>query len=64
MYKFIHLHMNVYIIIINEKIFTFHHTIRQKCLTCLHLSVLCIYNLHNNYNTLVPYNRKFNEEKF
>jgi hypothetical protein len=28
-----------------------------------HISVLCIYNLHNNCNTLVPYNRKFNENK-
>jgi hypothetical protein len=32
----------------------FHHTIRQTCLTCLHLSMLCIYNLQNNYNYLVP----------
>jgi hypothetical protein len=55
--------MNVFIIIINEKIFTFHHTIRQTCLTCLHLSVLCTYNLQNDYNTLVPYNGKFNDDK-
>ena len=54
--------MNVCIIIINENIYhylnTFHHTIRQTCHTSLHLSVLCIYNLHNNYNTLVPYNKE------
>jgi hypothetical protein len=42
---------------------TFHHTIRQTCLKCLHLSVLCIYNLLNNYNTLLPYDREFNEDK-
>ncbi len=36
---------------------TFHHTIRQTCLTCLHISVLCIYYIHNNCNNLVPYNR-------
>ncbi len=55
-YIFIHLYMNVSIIIINEKIFTFHHTIRQTYLTCLHLSV-------STLQYLVPYNRKFNEDK-
>ncbi len=46
--------MNEFIIIINENIYYlsllkyFHHTTRQTCLTCLHLSVLCIYDLHNN----------------
>jgi hypothetical protein len=41
---------------------TFHHKIRQTFLTSLHLSVLCMNNLHNNYNTIVPYNRKFNKD--
>ena len=31
---------------------TYHHTIRQTCLICLHLSVLCIFNLHNSQHTL------------
>jgi len=47
----------IFILNIYHYLNTFHHTIRQTCLTCLHLSVLCIYNLHNNSNTLVPYNR-------
>ncbi len=53
--------MNVLIILINEKIFniyhylnTYDHTIRQTYPTCLHLSVLRIYNIHNNYNSIVP----------